>query len=76
MEYRCFFGDIDTPLYYFTVIMVLLSNMPFESQGKLNTSMRYLLFVICYLGIGMAWGAEGKIVNFEDGLEGQFRILS
>jgi hypothetical protein len=75
MEYRRFFGDIDTPLYYFIVIMVLLSNKPFESQGKLNTSICYLLLVICYLGISIEWGAEGKIVKFEDGLESQFRSL-
>jgi hypothetical protein len=32
MEYRRFFGDIDTFLYYFIAIMPLLPNKPFESQ--------------------------------------------
>jgi hypothetical protein len=48
MEYRHFFGDIDTTLYYFTVIMALLSNKPFESQGKLNIPIGYYLFVISH----------------------------
>lgn len=36
----------------------------------------YYLLAIGYLKIGIAWRAEGKMVNFEDGLEGQIRVLS
>jgi hypothetical protein len=48
MEYRRFFGDIATPLYYFMLIMDLLSNKPFESQEKLTTPIRYLLLIRTY----------------------------
>jgi len=47
-EYRRFFGDIDTPLYYFIAIMALLPKKPFESQGKLNIPICYYVFVIAY----------------------------
>jgi hypothetical protein len=48
MEYRRFFGDIGTPLDYFTVIMHLLSNKPSESQAKLNVPVGYYISTIEY----------------------------
>jgi hypothetical protein len=46
MEYRRFFGDIDTPLFCFTLIMDLLSNKPSESQVKLNVPIGYYVCII------------------------------